>query len=58
MLAALPKAPSRYNPVKDPKEAEFRRNLVLKNLKNNGFIDEDQFLKFKDSKINLKKEEN
>ena len=55
LLAALPKAPSRYNPVKDPKEAEFRRNLVLKNLKNNGFIDEDQFLKFKDSKINLKR---
>ena len=55
LLAALPKAPSRYNPVKDPKEAEFRRNLVLKNLKNNGFIDEDQFLKLKDSKINLKR---
>ena len=55
LLAALPIAPSRYNPVKDPKEAEFRRNLVLKNLKNNGFIDEDQFLKLKDSKINLKR---
>ena len=28
LLAALPKAPSRYNPVKDPKEAKFRRDLV------------------------------
>ena len=56
LLAALPKAPSRYNPVKDPKEAVFRRNLVLKNLKNNGFINEAQFKKFKTSKIELKKE--
>ena len=54
LLAALPKAPSRYNPVKDPKEAVFRRNLVLKNLKNNGFINEAQFKKFKTSKIELK----
>ena len=24
LLAALPKAPSRYNPIKDPEEAKFR----------------------------------
>ena len=33
LLAALPKAPSRYNPVKDPKEAKFRRDLVFKKFK-------------------------
>ena len=32
LLAALPKAPSRYNPYKDIKLAKFRRDLVLKNL--------------------------
>ncbi len=55
LLAALPKAPSRYNPVKDPKEAKFRRDLVLKNLNQNGFINNDQYLKFKNKKIKIKK---
>jgi len=32
LLAALPKAPSKYNPYKNKKLAIFRRNLVLKNL--------------------------
>ena len=32
LLAALPKAPSRYNPYKDVNLAKFRRDLVLKNL--------------------------
>ncbi|MDC3126090.1 transglycosylase domain-containing protein, partial [Candidatus Pelagibacter sp.] len=32
LLAALPKAPSRYNPYRDIKLAKFRRNLVLRNL--------------------------
>ena len=35
LLAALPKAPSRYNPYKDIDLAKFRRNLVLKNLLDN-----------------------
>ena len=33
LLAALPKAPSKYNPYKYPEVAKFRRDLVLKNLK-------------------------
>jgi len=55
LLAALPKAPSRYNPVKDPIEAKFRRDLVLKNLNQNGFINDDQYLKLKNKKIKIKK---
>ncbi len=55
LLAALPKAPSRYNPIKDPKEAEFRRNLVLKNLFQNGFIDNNQYLELKKKKIIVKR---
>ena len=38
LLAALPKAPSKYNPYKYPEVAKFRRNLVLKNLEENNFI--------------------
>jgi penicillin-binding protein 1A len=38
LLAALPKAPSKYNPYRYPKVAEFRRNLVLQNLEENNFI--------------------
>ncbi len=55
LLAALPKAPSRYNPIKDPKEAKFRRDLVLKNLKENGFIDDSEYKKFKERKIVVKR---
>ena len=33
LLAALPKAPSRYNPYRDIEVAKFRRNLVLKDRK-------------------------
>ena len=35
LLAALPKAPSKYNPYKFPELAKFRRNLVLENLEEN-----------------------
>ena len=55
LLAALPKAPSRYNPVKDPKEAKFRRDLVLKNLNQNGFINDKLFIKLKEKEIKVKK---
>ena len=55
LLAALPKAPSKYNPYKYPDIAKFRRNLVLKNLQENGFITMNKFKELKDSKLNLKK---
>ena len=55
MLAALPKAPSKYNPYKYPEVAKFRRNFVLKNLEENNFISKKQFLLLKESKLILKK---
>ena len=55
LLAALPKAPSRYNPIKDPVEAKFRRDLVLKNLNQNGYIDDKEFNKLKEKKIKVKR---
>jgi penicillin-binding protein 1A len=55
LLAALPKAPSRYNPYKDVELAKYRRNLVLKNLFDNKYIDLKLYLKFQNQKINLNK---
>jgi penicillin-binding protein 1A len=55
LLAALPKAPSRYNPYKNIKLAKFRRDLVLKNLLENNYLDEDNYQKFLNEKISLKK---
>ncbi len=55
LLAALPKAPSKYNPYKYPKIAKFRRDLVLLNLKDNNFISEDEFTNLKERSLNLKK---
>ena len=56
LLAALPKAPSKYNPYKNLELAKFRRDLVLKNLLDNGFIDNKKYLNLKNQKINLKED--
>jgi penicillin-binding protein 1A len=55
LLAALPKAPSKYNPYKYPEVAKFRRNLVLENLEENKFITTQQLKEFKNSKLKLKR---
>ena len=55
LLAALPKAPSKYNPYKNIELAKFRRNLVIKNLYENNFINSADYNKLKESKIILKK---
>ena len=55
LLAALPKAPSRYNPYKNKEIAKFRRDLVIKNLYQNKYIDEKEYEKLKNKKILLKK---
>ena len=46
LLAALPKAPSKYNPYKNIDLAKSRRNMVLKNLKDNGYINKTEFKNF------------
>ena len=53
LLAALPKAPSRYNPYKNIELAKFRRDLVLKNLLENNYLNKDSYKKFIDEKISL-----
>lgn len=43
MLAGLPKAPSRYNPIADPPRALERRNYVLGRMRDVGYINEDTY---------------
>jgi penicillin-binding protein 1A len=55
LLAALPKAPSRYNPYKNIELAKFRRDLVLKNLLDNNYINKEVYNKLVKNEIILKK---
>ena len=55
LLAALPKAPSKYNPYRNIELAKFRRDLVLKNLFDNKFINQNEYQNYKSQNIELKK---
>ena len=55
LLAALPKAPSKYNPYKYPNVSKFRRNLVLENLEQNNFISKKKLNELKASELKLKR---
>jgi len=55
LLAALPKAPSKYNPYRNKDLAKFRRDLVLNNLYENNFINQKKYLDLKNKPIRLKK---
>ncbi len=55
LLAALPKAPSKYNPYRNIELAKFRRDLVLKNLFDNKFIKQKEYEELKSQNIKLKK---
>ncbi len=55
LLAALPKAPSKYNPYKNLELAKYRRNLVIKNLYENSYISNKKLDELIKSEIVLKK---
>mgnify|MGYP001491676972 CR=1 FL=1 len=55
LLAALPKAPSKYNPYKNIELAKFRRNLVLKNLFDNKYLNNQDYNRLIEQKVKLKK---
>lgn len=44
MIAGLPKAPSRYNPIANPERAMIRRNYVLRRMWEVGYISEQDYL--------------
>ena len=43
MLAGLPKAPSAYNPIVNPKRAKMRQQYVLRRMHELGFINDQAF---------------
>ena len=55
LLAALPKAPSKYNPYKSTERAKKRRDIVLKNLYENSYIKKNEYESLKKKKIVTKK---
>lgn len=58
MLAALPKAPSTYNPYRNPIKAMKRRNWVIKRLYDEGFISQDELEITTNKQINLREKSN
>lgn len=42
MLAGLPKAPSAYNPISNPKRARIRQLYIIDRMEENGFITPEQ----------------
>ncbi|MBU6225077.1 MAG: penicillin-binding protein 1A [Burkholderiales bacterium] len=42
MLAGLPKAPSAYNPISNPKRARSRQLYIIERMEENGFISKEQ----------------
>jgi len=43
MLAGLPKAPSAYNPIVNPKRAKIRQEYILKRMLDLGYISRNQY---------------
>lgn len=47
MIAGLPKAPSKYNPIANPTRAKERRDWILGRMQTLGFINQDAFTQAK-----------
>jgi penicillin-binding protein 1A len=54
MLAGLPKAPSAYNPVTNPKRAKTRQMYVLRRMHDLKFITDDQFAEAQTAPLNVR----
>ena len=53
-LAGLIKSPNKYSPIKNPKLSIKRRNLVLKEMKKDGYINDNEYSNEIEQPINLK----
>ncbi len=54
MLAGLPKAPSAYNPISNPKRARVRQLYIIERMLDNGFITADQAQEAKNEALRLR----
>jgi len=51
MLAGLPKAPSAYNPITNPRRATVRQQYIIDRMLDNGFITEAQHAQARQEKL-------
>jgi penicillin-binding protein 1A len=58
MLAGLPKAPSSYNPVANPKRAKLRQMYVLRRMHELGALDDKQFNEAQSMPLTVKRDSN
>ena len=54
MLAGLPKAPSAYNPIINPKRARARQLYIIERMQDNGFITPAQAVAAKKQELRIK----
>lgn len=53
MLAGLPKAPSAYNPIANPKRARSRQLYIIERMQENGFITAEQAIEAKKQELHI-----
>jgi penicillin-binding protein 1A len=54
MLAGLPKAPSAYNPVVNPKRAHARQQYILQRMHSLGYITDKEYEQAKEEQLHVK----
>ena len=54
MLAGLPKAPSAYNPISNPKRARIRQLYIIDRMEENGFITAEQAREAREEPLRLR----
>ena len=54
MLAGLPKAPSAYNPIANPKRARARQLYIIERMEENGFITKEQAAEAKQEELKIR----
>jgi penicillin-binding protein 1A len=54
MLAGLPKAPSAYNPISNPKRARIRQQYIIERMLENGFITAEEAATAKQQVLQIK----
>jgi penicillin-binding protein 1A len=58
MLAGLPKAPSAYNPVANPKRARARQQYILQRMHSLGYLSQAEYAQAKDQVLQIKTDSN
>ena len=54
MLAGLPKAPSAYNPISNPKRSKIRQQYIIDRMEENGFITKAQAEQARAEKLHIR----